>query len=50
VRDPGMSLGGPTGHHVETVVGDGKSDKSFGSQVIMVRRSVEIDEISMPSS
>ena len=37
-------------HHSTAVKGDMKSDRSFGSEVIMVRRSVEIDERSLADS
>lgn len=51
IRDTGMILGDEmVGKHTATVKGDTKSDRSFGSEVIMVRRSVEIDEISSPDS
>lgn len=48
-RETVMRLGDQmTGQHTTTVRGDTKSDRSFGSDAIMVRRSVEIDEISVP--
>ena len=42
-----VTFGDKADHHTATVLGDTKSDKSFGSEAIMVRRSVEIDMASM---
>ena len=51
VKEPAMNLGDLTdGHQTTTVRGDMRSDRSFGSEAIMVRRSIDIDEISMPES
>ena len=52
-KDPGLSLADKSyTHHSTAVKGDMKSDRSFGSEVIMVRRSVEIvpDERSLAES
>lgn len=52
-RDPTLSLADKAyTHHSTAVKGDMKSDRSFGSEVIMVRRSVEIipDERSLAES
>lgn len=48
-KDHSLSLGGhkSTLHHSTVAKGDARSDKSFGSEVIMVRRSVDIEEASM---
>ena len=45
VKEPISSLRGDKSfqHHSTAVKGDMKSDRSFGSEVIMVRRSIEID-------
>ena len=51
VKDPGLSLGDNRSANQSTVVkGDMKSDRSFGSEVIMVRRSIDIDEASTDDS
>ena len=42
----GASVGEYHGH-ITAVKGDGKSDRSFGSEVIMVRRSLEIEDRSL---
>ena len=49
-RRPGepFSLGNKAKRHMTNVQADTKSDKSFGSQAIMVRRSVDVDAASVP--
>ena len=45
-----ISVGDRSEHHTATVRAENRSDKSFGSQAIMVRTSVEMDATSLPDS
>ena len=50
-KDPGLNFGDRMSAHQSTAVkGDMKSDRSFGSEVIMVRRSIDVDDTSFLES